>query len=1059
MNADNLLTGMIALELGLIVPEQLEACVKAQAGQLDPRPLGELLREKGYLTPKQLDRLLQEQKRRFTEFSEARLFGQVALSRHFVTEQQLGECIREQLRHEKLERPLLGQVMLRKNYLTLRQFAEVIADQGKALYHCPGCDRFHVFAANTTIAKAVCPTCKKLLRLVDDAGIFEGGTRDRKGDTTVFFKVPLANLGKFQILGEIARGSMGIVFKAYDATLDRTVALKVLKEGELDDGFIKRLHREGAIAAKLHHPNIVTVHEVGETHGLHYLCMDYIAGTDLMTHIRRFKMDRKASLRMFETICRAVHYAHVQGVIHRDLKPTNILVDAEGRPIITDFGLAKSLDAALDMTKEGTSLGTPHYMPPEQVLGAVGKIDPRSDVYSLGAILYEILTGRPPFVARTTMEMYQKVLSEEPDRPSQLDRTVEADLEAIVLKALEKERELRYFSAEDLALDLARYLSGEPVMATRATGAKLVFRRFRKHKTRILTLAGVALATILVMFMIKFVERGSEIDELERQATALKNQGRWDEARDVYTKIQAIDPEHEGARTGIAECYDQIRKQLDAAKRAAEDKGRKTAEEEREEKMLKAWPHFATGQQKFNDAYTLMQQPDFDVRELRRRYHEAIGDFTEAIKRADFFPDAYYLRARCLILLDVYGDAEADLTTVIRLAPSHSAAHFERGKVRIHRALLASGPQYGWIRPDVEDPLAIERTYTIEGQQLLRLAAEDFQNAVLHSKGQTDTQFAMAGFMCLAEHRLHDAVVHFCRAIALNQVNVDAHFGCAYAHLISGNYGLAVRHFDQAVRWRPNHYAAHGLRALAHFALQEYDQAVRGLEEVATKYPHAVVFNNLSVLYQALGRWEDAERTLRSAIEKEPDDLTMHAALAAMLFQAGKFDDAIVECKGILGHDPKHPNAHKIAALCYASRGDVEAAEQHFKRARDLDPRDDQNVANYASTLQQAGRREDALGLAEEAIAINPQNAHARLVRAIVLAEQGRLEAAVEEFLRALEIEPDHALGRVQYGLVLHDLKRYADAIREWEKAARLDPKRRAQIERLIEEARKKQGE
>ncbi len=444
MKPERLLTGMIALDMGIVLPDQLAASVRSQVSSSDPTLLGQVLRKKDFLTPRQLDRVLAEQKRRMELASPDGLFGQLALAQGLITERQLGECLRDQIRTPLGERPRLGEVMMGKGYLDRRGFVRVAARQKKSVGHCLSCDRLEVRSPSSS--SGPCGICGAPLRAVEDG-------------------LPLAHLSKFRILSEIARGSMGVVFKAYDSSLERTVALKVIKEGDADEDYIQRLHREGSIAARLRHPNIVPVYEVGESDGRHYLCMEYIPGAELLDHIRDRKLGRRKKLELFESICRTVHFAHAEGVIHRDLKPSNILVRPDGTPVLTDFGLAKSTKTHLGMTKEGTALGTPEYMPPEQVLGRIRQIDVRSDVYSLGAILYELLTGRPPFLARDPLELYRRILHERPVRPSGLDTSIEEGLESIVLKALEKERDRRYSSALDLALDLRRWLSGERVHA------------------------------------------------------------------------------------------------------------------------------------------------------------------------------------------------------------------------------------------------------------------------------------------------------------------------------------------------------------------------------------------------------------------------------------------------------------------------------------------------------------------------------------------------------------------------------------------------------------------
>jgi serine/threonine protein kinase len=251
--------------------------------------------------------------------------------------------------------------------------------------------------------------------------------------------------GPYDILGEIARGGMGIVYRARQRSLKRIVALKVMKEGEnASEKQIRRFKRETEAAAKLQHPNIVAVHEVGCHEGFHYFTMDLIEGDPLDAICKRGeKLPVERVLQLVLEVAQAIHYAHGKGIIHRDLKPANVLLDTDGHPKVTDFGLAKNIDHKSMLTRTGAVVGTPFYMPPEQARGDVD-IGPQADVYALGVILYEMLTLKLPFHGETTMEVYHKILEEEPTPPRKHDSRVNADINTIILKAIEKDLTRRY---------------------------------------------------------------------------------------------------------------------------------------------------------------------------------------------------------------------------------------------------------------------------------------------------------------------------------------------------------------------------------------------------------------------------------------------------------------------------------------------------------------------------------------------------------------------------------------------------------------------------------------
>jgi WD40 repeat protein/tRNA A-37 threonylcarbamoyl transferase component Bud32 len=435
------------------------------------------------------------------------------------------------------------------NQATPSRDSQPSSSSGRLEVRCPSCSVPMAVAVDTTLTDLTCSACGSHFSLVDQSQ----ATR---------MAPPLSKLGRFELIERLGVGGFGSVWKARDKELDRTVAIKIPRAGAMTAEEQEKFFREARAAAQLQHPNIVSVHEVGRDGESVYIVSDFVRGVTLGDWLTGQQLTNREAAELCARVADALHHAHQQGVVHRDLKPANIIMDYDGEPHLMDFGLARREAGEVTMTTDGQVLGTPAYMSPEQAEGEAHRADRRSDVYSLGVILFQLLTGELPFRGNARM-LIKQVIHDDPPSPRKLNANISKDLETITLKCLEKDPNRRFSTAQELSQELKRFLSGEPIHARPISRAARAWRWCRRRPvTAGLAAAVAALVTFVAVTGPVVAVRQARLAEAARQgeiaALALKRSAERSEQRAR---------ENEQAAQRLAEAEKRARQEAELAQR------------------------------------------------------------------------------------------------------------------------------------------------------------------------------------------------------------------------------------------------------------------------------------------------------------------------------------------------------------------------------------------------------------------------------------------------------------------------------------------------------------
>jgi tetratricopeptide (TPR) repeat protein/tRNA A-37 threonylcarbamoyl transferase component Bud32 len=826
----------------------------------------------------------------------------------------------------------------------------------------------------------------------------------------------LPGLAQFELLAELGHGGMGVVYKARDRSLNRIVALKMVRDGKHGHAeYRKRFRIEAEAVGRLHHPNIIQVYHFGEADGYLFVTLELLEGGSLADRLKGTTQPGRTAAELVETLARAMHVAHLAGIIHRDLKPSNVVFDREGTPKITDFGLAKRLEVEEGQTESGQIMGTPSYMAPEQAQGDVHRIGPPADVYALGAILYEALTGRPPFKGPNSVSTLRQVVYEDVVPPSWIEPRIARDLETICLKCLQKELSKRYGTALELADDLRCYLENRPILARRTPlyehGAKWVLRHPATTLALALTTAAFLVLTVLAVHwdaahrakvledQQKLAERKADTERRldEAQARLLGND--WAQGRFLLGQLVA-ELKHE---RGLDEIGHRAQRMLDQS----EQKRLDLDEERRAQDCLRTFVEHRNEALLHETRFTGLDMPA-DIQATRASAHTALSVFAQSR------PD--------------------DSWTFLPWPRAFSQEEQAAVRDDCYQLLLVLAEAVGEVLPGENPKIQADR-----GLRLLDQASG--------LRAEPTSAWHRARAVCLATKR-DDAAAARARAAAdvLRPTTVLDYFLAGRAAYRQQDPTRALAEFETVLRKQPGHFWALCLSAMASLQTHQPGAAKLGLDGCIQQQPQLTalyVLRGVAAHQAALQarteaksqkleddaietaaepQFEAAETDYREALAllgKRPNDdlrYTVMVDRAVLRLQRGRLDEAVTDLEEAIRINGRYSNAFESLALVLQRQRKWDDAVERFTQAIRLKPgsaplhraraavqqeREDQSAAHRAAALLDL----DEAIRCEKADTLLAARDH--IQRGELLRRDGRFEKALAACDAALKLAPE----------------------------------------------------
>jgi serine/threonine protein kinase/predicted Zn-dependent protease len=820
----------------------------------------------------------------------------------------------------------------------------------------------------------------------------------------------------YEILEELGRGAMGVVYRALQTRLNREVALKMILAGDhASPDTLARFVAEAETIARLKHPNIVQIYGISDWEGRPYVELEYVEGGSLASRLDGTPWPPRTAARLLEHLSRAAAEAHRLGIVHRDLKPANILMTVSGEPKISDFGLAKTLEANSGLTQTESIMGSPNYMAPEQADGHAKDVGPSADIYALGANLYELLTGRPPFVAPTILATLDLVKNSEPVPLRRLQPFLPRDLETICLKCLEKDPGARYASADNLADDLAAFLDNKPITARRSFVWERSWKWCRRHPSSTALILITTLASLGAAGAIESRrEEVARLDALSRQNASFlgtqvdrhvllgrdaMHRGEWEAARTQVTTALSLahsEARLAGARNGLETMLERCDRKI------VEQHGYEAAR-----------GRFANFQRFYDEAifyqsdYTGLD-PEANIRASRTSAARALAEFGLGTIRLEkegdpaiLAPDARHFDARELEKINIgcYELILLQAESVSHVLPGEDRAR----QVRQSLEILDSARRLRGITPafHLRRAAALERSGDGPGAKAERRLAEKFPTS-----NWSAVDHFLTGEQAYRRKDLRLAIESFRRALSIQPDRFWAHYFLAVCLLKEHRAAEAQSVLIACQSRRPDFAWTYLLKGFAEGEMHEFDLAEedfrRANELRLNDQERYVMLVNRGVMRIRRGRNDDAVADLSGAIKLKPDQFEAYINLAMAYEKLGRWDEVLSTLgQAIAGH-PSEAVLYRARSQAYRLHLRTNEALGDLRRVIELLPTDDPASAadhlEIALILQQTDRPRESLAACDRALQLKPNRAEIHRARAVALMLLRRYDEAVGSF-------------------------------------------------------------